>query len=217
MISIASTLLLVALVFSSVPSTFAAPVGTRALDVATMRRMDATNAHVARREHHSARSVVPDDSNTIKIEKEKAPRVTRRHHAKNIAPRYVKDAVPRRARGLVPSSDISQPREEKGVIPTKVESKENVPRNTEAKKTVVPRTEDPKKDDCDKGNTVPTIAPNPDAPPTEQPATKRESGDGSIKPIATFRRALRESVKRDTGRGPIKPIAIFRRTLENLD
>jgi len=55
MISVASTLLLVSLVFVSVPSASAAPVGTRSMNVKEMRSMEFQRSQpVLRRAHHSA-------------------------------------------------------------------------------------------------------------------------------------------------------------------
>ncbi|GLB39326.1 hypothetical protein LshimejAT787_0604880 [Lyophyllum shimeji] len=73
MISVASTLLLVSLVFGTVPSASAAPIGTRNLDVKSMRRMqaeeltrrvDTRELTGMRRDHHSATSYVPRDDDT---------------------------------------------------------------------------------------------------------------------------------------------------------
>jgi len=124
MISVASTLLLVSMVFGTVPAAWAAPVGTRNLDVRSMRRMDARELTGMRREHHSATSVVPRDADVPvpvvaragapepvqpdpATEKTSKPKM-RRHHAKNeekgadakprAMPRFKRDAVPRRER-----------------------------------------------------------------------------------------------------------------------
>ncbi|KAF5380046.1 hypothetical protein D9615_006151 [Tricholomella constricta] len=130
MISVASTLLLVSLVFGSVPSAWAAPIGTRDTDVRAMRRMErAENFNPARREHHSATSAVPraddpapivaraDDPVTVVARagavdpadaaKEPIAKVAirnmRRHHAKNEQDKDVKPrALPRFKRDAIP-------------------------------------------------------------------------------------------------------------------
>ncbi|KAG6867516.1 hypothetical protein C0993_001779 [Termitomyces sp. T159_Od127] len=60
MISAAYTLLLISLVFGTVPGAWAAPVGTRNVHVKTMRRAPFEKEHM-RRVHHSATSVVQRD------------------------------------------------------------------------------------------------------------------------------------------------------------
>lgn len=124
MISVASTLLLVSMVFGTVPAAWAAPVGTRNLDVRSIRRMDARELTGMRREHHSATSVVPGDADvpvpvvaragapepvqpdpTTEEPSPSKPKM-RRHHAKNqekgadakprAMPRFKRDAIPRR-------------------------------------------------------------------------------------------------------------------------
>ncbi|KAG6915134.1 hypothetical protein DXG01_013098 [Tephrocybe rancida] len=60
MISVKYTLLLVTLAFGSVPEAWAAPVGTRSVNVKAMRRMEMEREHM-RRSHHSATSFVQRD------------------------------------------------------------------------------------------------------------------------------------------------------------
>jgi len=63
MISVASTLLLASLVFGTVPSVSAAPVGTRAMNVREMRRMELQRSQPVRsRSHHSAIARVTRDT-----------------------------------------------------------------------------------------------------------------------------------------------------------
>jgi hypothetical protein len=123
MISVAYTLLLVSMVFGTVPSAWAAPVGTRNLDVKSMRRMEARQLTGMRREHHSATSVVPRDDDPVAavVARAGAPedvkpntatkplkRNIRRHHAKNedkdkdaqprAMPRFKRDLIAKRER-----------------------------------------------------------------------------------------------------------------------
>ncbi|KAF8067594.1 hypothetical protein FPV67DRAFT_1492595 [Lyophyllum atratum] len=123
MISVAYTLLLLSMVFGTVPSAWAAPVGTRHLDVRSMRRMEARQLTGMRREHHSATSIVPRDDDPVAavvaragapedvkpdITAKLAKRNVRRHHAKNgdkdkdaqprALPRFKRDAIARRER-----------------------------------------------------------------------------------------------------------------------
>lgn len=118
MISVAYTLLLVSLVFGTVPSAWAAPVGTRNMDVKAMRRMATEPAPIMRREHHSATSYVPRDDDPIPVVAARARdpelvtpeptprRGSRRHRAKHGVrgtdapsrpmPRFKRDEVSKR-------------------------------------------------------------------------------------------------------------------------
>ncbi|KAG6864901.1 hypothetical protein C0991_006471 [Blastosporella zonata] len=115
MISVKYTLLLLSLVFASVPEAIAAPVGTRSVNVKAMRRRDTEREHM-RRAHHSAtvgsyvaRDTIPvarqvDPAAAVAVpvaarepiiqetrhepHTEELPgpaKMTRRHHAKNEA------------------------------------------------------------------------------------------------------------------------------------
>ncbi|KAG6828343.1 hypothetical protein H0H87_002355 [Tephrocybe sp. NHM501043] len=85
MISVKYTLLLLSLAFTSVPEAWAAPVGTRSVNVKAMRRMEMEREHM-RRSHHSAvegsfvvrdpAPVTPDPSTPV-VAREPAPVVAR--------------------------------------------------------------------------------------------------------------------------------------------
>jgi len=103
MISVASTLLLVSLVFGTVPSAWAAPVGTRHMDVKSMRRMETQHWPPMRREHHSATSYVPRDDKP-------APVVARAGTTEPVPPAAEPKRVVRRNQAKREDQDKASPR-----------------------------------------------------------------------------------------------------------
>ncbi|RDB18651.1 hypothetical protein Hypma_014765 [Hypsizygus marmoreus] len=99
MISLASTLLLVSLLFSGVS---AAPVGTRSLDVKTMRRMaetrdtTTTTLPVPRNIPDVVAKIHHDDATHVRRHHTNPPPKANDAHVRRMHPRHVRDAVPRK-------------------------------------------------------------------------------------------------------------------------
>lgn len=210
MIAGKNTLILVALAAASaVPDVWAAPVGTRNLDVTSLRRM-AEHWPAARRAQHSATTaatVNPPDAPVPVFARAGAPetakqpeekRAVRRHHTKReLASDTVKPrAILRFQRDAAPSRHTPVDPE---VVPRKDDAMNSNVARTDGTAEQLKRAADPGVPAGSSGgnNAEPQAREAPSPPPQvskrslEASAVKREETQpGLIKPIAMFRRAF---------------------------